>query len=76
MNEKLKISKDIVEAIELYLNDAVCIMKHSLEQRKACLVAEHYGRDWAKYEDGQYEALNKIITFDLMKCLVNGYEVY
>ncbi|MFO1442874.1 hypothetical protein KDN24_06550 [Bacillus sp. Bva_UNVM-123] len=75
VNKKMKIEIDVAEAIELFLDDCVRVMKFSIEQSKAVLVAEHYGQDWAKYEEGQYTALNKILTSDLMKCLVNYYEV-
>ena len=75
MGEEMKIEKDIAEAIDLFLDDEVHVMKRGLERGKSVLVAQHYGQDWTKFELGQYEALNKISTFDLMKCLVNGYEV-
>ncbi|WP_442636462.1 hypothetical protein [Rossellomorea marisflavi] len=76
MIEKIMIPKDVSEAIELYLEDGVNCMKRNLEVRKSILVAEHCGQDWTEYEIGQYKALNKISTYDLMRCLVNGYEVF
>lgn len=73
MCEKMKIEKDIAEAIELFLINTVSDFR-CIEQCKAILIAEHYRQDWTNYEDGQYTALNKILTSDLMKCLVNGYK--
>lgn len=71
----MKIDKEIAVAIEEFLKESLTVMKRDLDKSKAVLVAEHYGRDWRKYEEGQYSSLNRIETFDLMKCLVNGYEV-
>jgi len=71
----MRIENDIADAIESFLTVQLRVMKRSIEQGKSILVAEHCGQDWTKYEGGQYSVLNKISTFDLMKCLVNGYEI-
>lgn len=71
----MKIDKDIADAIELFLDDSVRVMKRSLKESKAILVAEDCGQNWEEYEYGQYKSLNNISTYDLMVCLVNGYEV-
>lgn len=73
MTQKMKISKSIADAIDLFLNNVISRSMEK-EQAQAALVAEHYNRDWTKYEDGQYSALNDISTSDLMKCMTVGYE--
>lgn len=71
--EKVKVTKEVAEAIEAYLNDFTSI--RTTEEKKSVLVAEHCGQDWTKYEVGQYAALNNITTYELMTIMVNGYEV-
>lgn len=73
MTNKIKVSKNVADAIDLFLKKT--INEHvNKEQAKSILVAEHYGTDWTEYEDGQYAALNDILTSDLMKCMVHDYE--
>lgn len=74
MVEKVKVSREVANAIEEFLDECTRVMKRTLETSKGILVAEHCGRDWAKYEVGQYVALNDIDTFTLMQAMVNGYE--
>lgn len=73
MTQKMKVSKDVADAIDLFLTNTISEFMGE-KQAKAALVAEHYGEDWAEYEDGQYSALNKITSYDLMKCMIDGYE--
>lgn len=75
MAEKVKVSREVADAIELYIDDCTRVLKLTLENSKAVLIAEHYKQDWAKYEIGQYLALNDIDTFTLMQAMVNDYEV-
>ena len=70
--QKMKLSKNVFDAIELFLKDNK-FSRHD-EEIKAIIVAEHCQTDFKDYEDGQYIALNEITTFDLMQCMVNGYE--
>lgn len=73
MTQKMKVSKNVADAIDLFLTDTISEFTGE-KQAKAALVAEHYGRDWTEYEDGQYSALNEITSYDLMKCMMDGYE--
>lgn len=68
----MKIAREIADAIELFIKENK--FKRSEEEIKSILVAEHCGQDWAEFEDGQFLALNSISTYDLMKCVTNGYE--
>lgn len=73
MSKVIKVDKDIADAMDLFLKEASSEFR-SEGQTKAILVAEHYGQDWNNYEVGQYIALNKILTEDVMLCMVHGYE--
>lgn len=73
--EKVVIAEDVAEAIEEFMDMITKQMKNDEETGKGIFVAEHCQQDWRKYEDGQYSALNKISTYQLMQILVNGYLV-
>lgn len=72
--EKPKITKEIGDAIELFIKENQ--FSRTEKQIKALLVAEHCcTQDWNRYEIGQFVALNNISAFELMECMVLGYEV-
>lgn len=73
MTQKVKVSKNVADAIDMFLKNSVDKFAGK-DQAQAALVAEHYRQDWTKYEDGQYAALNNIETPELMKCMTHGYE--
>lgn len=70
----MEIEKDVLAAINHFISDEVRVMKREFDESKAILVAVHCGTDWNEYEDGQYHALNKIKTYDLMVYLVVHYK--
>jgi hypothetical protein len=73
MRMKKEISREIANAIELFVDDKN--FKLTVEEVKAILVVEHPKQDWEIFGGGRYAALKNITTFDLMQCVVNGYEV-
>lgn len=78
MTEKIKVSKEVAEAIEKYIHYWTKEIGKTKEEVKALLVGTHNElkyKGWDAYRDGSYKAMEGISTFDLMQVLVNGYEV-
>ena len=77
MTEKLKVSREVADAIEKYIHYWIKELGKT-EEVKALLVSSHNElkyKGWDAYQDGAYKAMEGISTFDLMQALVNGYEV-
>lgn len=79
---KVIIPREVAEAIEsfLYYNNYDDSSKENKEFLKGFLVYKHHkvihlGDGWGGIGDTKYAALNDISTYDLMRALVNGYEV-
>lgn len=75
MTEKLKVSREVADAIERYLTRNTKNYNLSLESAMEDLIVCHPNVDWEDYLDGEFKELENIPIYDLMQALVLGYEV-
>lgn len=78
MTEKLKVSREVADAIEKFIHYWVKDFGKTEEEVKVRLIRTHNElkyEGWDNYQCGSYKALADISTFDLMQVLVNGCEV-